>query len=71
MIGTILSLVSGLLKLVNTLIPSRDERAGQAKAERDALREALDAVEKTRRAHRRVRSDSGYRSIVRERFKDG
>lgn len=71
MIGTILSLVSGLLKLVNTLIPSRDERAGQAKAERDALKEALDAVEKARRAHRRIHTDPDYRDSVRERFKDG
>ena len=71
MIGTILSLVSGLLKLVNTLIPSRDERAGQTKAERDALKEALDAVERARETHRRVRTDPDYRSSVRERFKDG
>lgn len=71
MVGSILSLISGLLKLINKFLPSRDELAGKAKAERDALKGALDAVEKARKAHRLVRSDPDYRSGVRDRFRDG
>jgi len=71
MIGSILGLISGLLKLINKFLPSRDELAGKAKAERDALKEALDAVEKARKVHRRVRSDPDFRDRVRDRFRNG
>ena len=46
----IFSLVAGIfnkgLELVNKFVPSRDEQAGRAKAERDQAKEALDARDK-------------------------
>jgi len=44
--GGIISLAGGAVKLINKFVPSREEKAGKAMAERDQLERNADARKK-------------------------